>query len=228
MKQILITGASSGIGLASAKAFKENGWQVTGLARDFTKTQFDFDRAVAIDLSQIENLNTQLNGSELGNPDCLLLNAGVGLFGGLEQLSIEQIQYAVNLNLISNLVLVKHFLPQFKRDGGKDIVLIGSEAGLQGAKQGSVYCATKFALRGFAQSLRADCAAAGIRVVLINPGPAQTHFFDDLHFTPKDGDDYSISAKSIADAILQAIALPRNVVQEEITLQPIKRAFDKK
>ncbi len=228
MKQALITGASSGIGYATAKILHQRGWQVSGVARGFDRHDASFMQCHTLDLSDTKNLPAALQSMEMALPDCLVLNAGRGLFGGLEQMSYQQIEELISLNLVSQLFVVKHFLAKFKKHGGKDIVLVGSEAALQGAKQGSVYAASKFALRGFAQSLRADCANSDVRVMLINPGPTSTEFFDVLHFEPQPGADFSLDAKQVGAAIAHAIELPRNTVQEEIVLQPMKRAFQSK
>lgn len=233
-KTALITGASSGVGLALAEKMLEQGVFVTGVARGFAKLS---DRPVdidmlqcCVDLSDIDRLAARLTDDAGLNKafDVLVLNAGYGRFGGIEQFSHKQIRHLVDTNLVSNLFLIKHFLPKMKVNGGGDIVLIGSESALQGGKSGAVYCATKFALRGLAQSLRADCSTANIRVILINPGAVDSDFFDDLNFKPQDGSDFVIPAESVATAILNALNQPRNVVCDEINLQPIKRSFQKK
>lgn len=228
MKSALVTGASSGIGYAVAQRLHQAGWQIEGIARDFSSMDTSFMRTHSVDLSQLDALPGMLEKLEIPAPDCLVLAAGAGVFGGVEQLSYAQIQSNIALNLTSNLFLIKHFLPLFKKLGGRDIVLIGSEASLRGAKQGAVYCAGKFGLRGFAQSLRADCANKDIRVILVNPGPTASAFHDDLHFEPMPGDDFLLSAKTVAETVCGAIDLPRNTVQEEINVQPIKRAFRSK
>lgn len=230
INKILVTGASSGIGLALCNKFLLNRNEVTGVARDFSKTDCSGLQKVELDLADIEKLPNELQTNEILKQDfdALILNAGVGRFGGIEQFSYQQIQNLINTNLLSNLFLLKHYLPKFKSQGSKDIVLIGSESSLQGAKQGSIYCATKFAIRGLAQSLRADCSNADIRVVLVNPGPVVTDFFNELDFQPQTGVDFSLSADTVAQSVFDALALPRNAVIEEINLQPMKRSFQKK
>ena len=229
MKKAFITGASSGIGLATARKLLAHGSAVSGVARNFDQTVCDNLEKLVLDLSELDELPTQLKQASFkaSQFDCLILNAGYGRFGGIEQFSHQQIRHLIDTNLVSNLYLLKHFLPEFKRQGGKDIVLIGSESALAGAKQGAVYCASKFAIRGLAQSLRADCANADIRVILVNPGPVASDFFDDLHFQPIVGDDYSISCDAVANAIVSALEQPRETVLEEINIQPMKRAFEK-
>lgn len=226
----LITGASSGIGLATAKRLLSRNIETFGIARDFSKTQCQGLQELELDLGNVDDLaNTLSSTPELNKPfNHLILNAGYGRFGGLEQFSHKQIRHLVDTNLVSNLFLIKHFLPQMKSHGGGDIVLLGSESALQGAKAGAVYCASKFALRGLAQSLRADCSTANIRVMLVNPGPVNSDFFDDLNFTPQDGEEFVIEPGAVADAIIHALTQPRTVVMDEINIQPIKRAFKKR
>ena len=229
MKNALITGASSGIGLATAKALISQSWQVTGVARSFAETDCAGLTAAEVDLSNLEKLPGILseNAALAQQFDLLVLNAGYGRFGGIEQFSYAQIRHLIDTNLVSNLFLLKNYLPELKRSGGKDIVLIGSESALSGGKQGAIYSASKFAIRGLAQSLRADCAAADIRVILVNPGPVDSDFFTDLHFRPVAGEQYSISPSAIAQAIVSALDQPRTTVVEEINIQPIKKAFEK-
>jgi NADP-dependent 3-hydroxy acid dehydrogenase YdfG len=230
MKRVLITGASSGIGLATAKEFVKHGSKVTGLGRDFSDCDCPEIDQISIDLSDLDGLVGRLKSETFAadSYDCLVLNAGYGRFGGIEQFSYVQIRHLIDTNLVSNLYLLKHFLAEFKRSGGKDIVLIGSESALSGAKQGAVYCASKFAIRGLAQSLRADCAQADVRVILINPGAVASDFFEDLHFEPVAGAEFSLNCDTIADAIMNALSQPRTAVIEEINIQPMKRAFTKK
>jgi len=227
-KTALITGASSGIGRATAEALARQGWQVTGVARRFESPAEGLHQVFELDLSELGGLSSSLKELQIEAPQTLVLNAGMGLFGGLEQMSEQQIRQTMDLNVVSNLLLLRYFLPKMKKLEQADIVLLGSEAALAGAKQGAVYCASKFAVRGLAQSLRADCAQAGIRVMLVNPGPTDTAFFDDLHFEPQENDACVLHAEDVASAIVAALNAPRHVVHDEINLQPLHRAFQSK
>jgi len=230
-QSVLVTGGSSGIGLSLANLLSDQGCEVTSIARDYSKVKNtnNVDQQI-LDLADVETLAEKLKKKQQLNQafDVLVLNAGYGRFGGLEQFSHDQIRHLVDTNLVSNLFLIKHYLPLMKANGGGDIVLVGSESALQGAKAGAVYCATKFALRGLAQSLRADCSTSNIRVMMVNPGPVDTDFFEELNFEPQKGDDFVLECVDVANAISHALEQPRNVVCEEINLQPIKRAFQKK
>ncbi|NND82789.1 MAG: SDR family oxidoreductase [Gammaproteobacteria bacterium] len=229
MKRALITGSSAGIGQALARQWAEQGIAVTGIAR--RKQQHDFPmQAVQLDLADLDALPTQLKQlPELQQQfDVLVLNAGYGRFGGIESFSYQQMQQLINTNLMSNLYMLKHFLPDFKRRGGVDIVIMGSESALQGARQGAVYCASKFALRGLAQSLQADCAGSDIRVMLINPGPVRSDFFNELHFEPLPEESFALRPEAVAEQISAALQQSRNKELLEVNLQPPKRGFRKK
>lgn len=224
----LITGASSGIGQACASALLAHDVGVTGVARGFANTQSEADFSqLECDLSDLDELPKRLRAfpASIG---ALILNAGFGQFGGLEQFSHQQIQRLVNTNFTSNLFLIKHYLPLMKREGGGDIVIIGSESALAGARAGSVYCATKFAMRGLAQSLRADTSNSNIRVHLLNPGPVDSNFFDKLNFAPAEGQEFVLNPEDVAAAVIHLLQQPRHVVSDEINLQPMKRSFRKK
>ena len=213
----LITGATKGIGLELSTTFLHRGCRVYGIGRDFSNlkeigytdqlTQIACDLG---DLDQVEEILPKLPK----NIGLLVLNAGFGQFGGLEQFSHSQIKRLVDTNLVSNMYLLKHYLPLMKAQGGGDIVLLGSESALQGAKAGAVYCATKFALRGLAQSLRADCSNSNIRVNLVNPGPVDSDFFESLKFEPQEGQEFVLNSKDIASAVFGALDQPRHVVYE--------------
>jgi 3-hydroxy acid dehydrogenase / malonic semialdehyde reductase len=131
------------------------------------------------------------------------------------------------LRKLFSAVDVKTFLPTLKKRKDGKIILMGSESALQGAKQGSIYCATKFALRGFAQSLRHECRHAGIAVTLINPGPVNTPFFDKLDFAPASLEENAIHPNWIAKTILHLLSLDNHAVIEEINLQPMIRIIKK-
>ena len=154
--------------------------------------------------------------------------AGVGRFGSLEEFSYEQIRELIDINLTSQLYVVRAFLPLLKRRGRGDVVLIGSEAALAGGARGAVYSATKFALRGFCQSLRQESAAAGIRVTLINPGMVRTGFFDQLDFEPGEDPTHAIVPEDIAVAVKMVLSARPETVFDEINLSPLKKVVRRK
>ena len=231
-KCYIVTGASSGIGFSISKKLLEQGCRVIGIARDFSKSEGLNDNflPVQMDLSDLSALPEKLDELLAQNQsiDGVVLNAGKGRFGSLEEFSYQQIDDLLALNLTSNLYMLKALLPELKKRQSADIILIGSEAALSGGKYGSVYCASKFAIRGLAQSIRQECNKQNVRVCLINPGPVDTAFFDKLNFAPEQGSQHAVDSDSIANTVVHVLSLPAEVVMEEINVQPMKRVFIKK
>ena len=155
----------------------------------------------------------------------LVSNAGYGIFDGLENYSVEQISTYITANLSSHIVAVRTLLPNFKSKKGGDILFIGSEAALKGGKKGSLYCAAKFGLRGFAQTIREECAGNGIRVSLINPGMVRTEFFKNLEFSPGDDPSNAIEPDDVAIAAMNIFAMRAETVIDEINLTPLKKVI---
>ena len=230
----LVTGASSGIGREVCKQLLDKGHGVIGIMRDIEKfdpANPDF-RAFSIDLANLSALPARLQKltSQIPQVDGVILCAGQGRFGGLEEFSYEQIKYLVDINLLSQIFVVRAFLPLLKRQRSGDLIFIGSEAGLAGGARGAVYSATKSALRGLAQALRHECAGGGVRVCIINPGMVKTEFFSDLSFQPGDHETNYIKPEDIAEAVLHIINLRPGTVIDEINLSPLKKVvrFKKK
>ncbi|MDH3689104.1 MAG: SDR family oxidoreductase [Gammaproteobacteria bacterium] len=225
----LVTGASSGIGYAVCQRLLELGYQTIGVARDFTKLPDDggaFHRG-EIDLSKLDELPAHLDALTTRYPDvdAIIFCAGAGRFGSLEEFSYTQIKSLVNLNLTSQIYVARAFLPIMKRRRRGDLIFIGSEAGLTGGRRGAVYSATKFALRGLAQSLRDECAASRVRVSIINPGMVKTAFFDDLDFGPGESEDNYIEPCDVAAAVESILVLRSSTVIDEINLSPLKKVI---
>ena len=228
-RQILITGSSSGIGRAISVKLLEEGATVYGIARNHKKFQPDTERykPVTADVTDLHAIPEKLSDLLITNPeiDGFISNAGYGIFENLENFSPEQISSYINDNLTSHLVVTRCLLPHFKTRNRGDIILIGSEAALEGAKKGSLYCAAKFGLRGFSQSIRQETSDKDIRVTLINPGMVRTAFFDELQFRPGDGDDNAIEAKDIANVVVNILSMRSGTVIDEINLTPQKKVI---
>ena len=141
----------------------------------------------------------------------------------VENFSVDQINNFISMNLTSHLIITKGLLPHFKKIKKGDIIFIGSEAGLSGAKNGSLYCSSKFGLRGFAQSLSKDVASNNIRVCIINAGMVRTNFFENLNFLPGDDLENAISVDDISNSVANILTLNRNTVVDEINLSPAKK-----
>lgn len=225
----LVTGASSGIGKAICKRLLDAGHCVIGLARDIDKFRpaNPAYRAIGIDLSRLHELPHRFKelAETLGRIDGVILSAGQGRFGALEEFSYAQIKQLTDINLLSQIFVVRAFLPMMKRQRYGDLIFIGSEAGLVGGARGAVYSATKAALRGLAQALRQECAGSGVRVCIINPGMVKTEFFTKLAFQPGEDETNYILPEDIAETVLHIISLRQGTVIDEINLSPLKKVL---
>lgn len=231
-RRVLVTGATSGIGRAICERLLGDGHRVVGIGRDFAKVDFGSDRfeAVELDLERLDELPAKLAelSRRLDDLDALVLNAGRGEFGHLEEFSYPQIRSLLDLDLVSPIFLARAFLPAMKRRGRGLLLFMGSEAALRGARRGSLYCASKFALRGFAQALREECAKSGVRVSVLHPGMVDTPFFYPLSFAPGEEPDQALAADEVADTVAFVLAQRPGMVLDEIVLSPLKRVVRSK
>lgn len=228
--KILITGASSGIGYAATERLLANGHHVIGLSRKAENLFHNkYYEGFAIDLAKVNALEAAYKALLQQHPtiDAIICAAGFGQFAALEQWSTGQMQTIMQVNFLSQAQLIKTFLPQMKKKSGGKIIAIGSECALEGHKRATLYSASKFALRGFLQSLRKECAANDIAVSLINPGLVNTAFYDALSFSPGEAPSNAITAAQVAKLIETLINSENNMVVEEINLQPMKKVIKK-
>ncbi|HEB95943.1 MAG TPA: SDR family oxidoreductase [Sedimenticola thiotaurini] len=225
----LVSGAGRGIGRAIGEHLLAAGWRVIGLGRHIAEEgpEHPCFTAWPLDLGELALLPDALRqlAREHQEIDAIVCNAGMGRFGALEQFSADQVRELIDLNLTSQILLAREFLPLLKRRGRGDLIFMGSEAALSGGRNGAVYCATKFALRGLAQSLRAECAGSGVRVGIVNPGMVETGFFDELEFRPGDKDDEHLEAGDVAAAVWLMLDARPGAAIDEITLSPQKRVI---
>ena len=228
-KCVLITGSSSGIGYEITSKLLDLGAKVIGIARNHDKSNLEHKSYITYncDVSVRDKLEILLKQILKNHPqiNCLISNAGYGDFGPLENFSTLQIHNFMAANLTSHIIITKFLLPHFKRNKMGDVIFIGSEAGLLGAKNGSLYCAAKFGLRGFSQALIKDVANKNIRVSIINPGMVRTPFFDNLNFEPGIDKGNALSIKDISSTVACVLNLSRDTIVDEINLSPSKNAI---
>jgi NADP-dependent 3-hydroxy acid dehydrogenase YdfG len=226
-RTILVTGASSGIGRAIAKKLLHQGHHVIGVSRNiqqFTHPLENFS-TVQLDLSHTNSLPVQLRELAKNFPDIdtVIFSAGFGQFGSLEEFSYSQIETLMTVNFTSQVFLTRALLPQLKRKQRADLIYIGSEAALKGSRKGAIYCASKFALRGFTQALREECSNSGVRVCLLNPGMVKTEFFDTLSFAPADHETNYLLPEDIAETVDYVLNSRAHIVIDEINLNPLNK-----
>lgn len=231
-QKFVVTGASSGIGLAITRVLLEAGVTVIGIARDFSKSSLSHSlfTPIELDLADIDQLESKLKSLLLTPHQAitgLVNNVGTARMAYLEQLSIRDMRTMIDTNFLSQAIITKLLLPQLKQQSGT-VIFIGSEAALKGGQQGSVYCASKFALRGFAQSLREECSKSELRITLINPGAVRTAFYDRLGFEPGDSEHNAIASEDVAEAVMMVIDARPGTVFDEINLSPLKRVWQRK
>jgi len=223
----LVTGASSGIGLATARLLLEQGYRVCGISRRPAPLEHENFSALHLDLENLEALGAGLRDLLAERDiDCLVHAAGSGLFGSIEQFSIAQIDSSLRLNLASAMVICRALLPGLRRRRAGRLIFIGSESALAAGRKGALYSAAKFGLRGFCQALREDCAADGIRVSLVNPGMVRSPFFDQLAFAPGPQPANAIETGDVAAIVWQILQASPDIVIDEINLSPRIKSID--
>lgn len=180
-KNILITGASTGLGKAMAERFVSNGHNVVGTSRKAsldTKIASNGLTMLELDVCEDDSVEALLRKVEAEKfvPEILILNAGYGIFGAVEETSTAQVIAQFDTNFVGVHRLVKAFIPMFRTQGGGHIVIIGSMLSQLSIPFQSFYGATKAALACYASALRMELKPFGIDVTLIEPGDHNTDF----------------------------------------------------
>ncbi len=228
-RKLLISGASHGIGKAIARYQLARDNAVVAIGRDFSAWTDQPERLhrISFDLADLEGLPDCLNGIMRAHPDLdgAVLNAGYGQFSSLEEFSFRQIRQMIDVNLTQHIMTARAVVPHLKKLARGDMIIIGSESALSGGKRGSLYSACKFALRGFAQSLRAECSSSGTRVCLINPGMVASDFFNELDFRPGDAPQNHLRVEDIAEVVHWVLNAHPGTVFDEINLNPLKKVI---
>ena len=231
-RTILVTGASSGIGKAITEKLLLLGHRVIGISRNLKRLEYDSDQfsGVAIDLCDLKKLPGQIKALEKHHPelDAVIFCAGMGRFGSLEEFSYSQIENCLTINFTSQAFLARGLISRLKQKPYSDMIFIGSEAALTGSRKGAIYCASKFALRGFTQALRQESADSNVRVSLINPGMVKTAFFDPLSFEPGEASNQHLLAEDVAEAVCYILNARPGIVIDEINLNPANKVVKAK
>ncbi len=228
-KTALVTGSSSGIGLAIVECLLKAGCRVIGIARNHSKVsiQNPLFSAHDQDLSELRQTEVLIKDICRKQPiDIFIHCAGEGLFGSIEQFSVAQIDQNIRTNLTSALLLTHFLVPQMRKLPASNILFIGSESAIQAGKKGALYSSAKFGLRGLALSLREDCARDGICVTLINPGMVDSPFFERQSFRPGHDPSNAITTRDVADCVLHVLTSPATIVYDEINMTPRNRSID--
>lgn len=228
-RTILITGGSRGIGYACCKRLGDEGMQTISLARQPPEQPLASNTHYCVDLADplatAELLTGVLKEHDISGVVC---NAGQGHIGSLENFSASQIQQSLQLNLISPLCLARQCLPILKQHDRSDLIFLGSTSALEGARYGSLYSASKFGLRGAAQSLRHELSGANCHVGIVQPGMVRTQFFDSLGFEPGPEEAHALHPADVAEAVVTLINSPDRAVISEWVVQPRQHVVQKR
>ena len=217
----LITGASSGIGAATARRGADAGYRLVLAARSVDKLESlaaelgGDDRALAVrcDVTEWGDQEAMVVAAleRFGRLDVVFANAGFGAARGFLAGTPEHWRDMVLTNVLGAAYTVRATLPALKETQGH-VLLTGSVAGRR-AIPGSLYSSTKWAISGMGESLRQDVNGTGIRVTLVEPGQVETPFFDDQGQGRLEADD-------IARAVMYAVGQPARVDVNEILIRP--------
>ena len=178
---VLITGCSSGIGNATARAFQEGGWEVYATDPD-PEAMTDLERAgchtAKLDVTDPDDVGAVVDRiiDEQGRIDCLFNNAGYGQIGPLEELSTEQLREQFEVNYFGAHRVARAVLPRMREQGGGLIINTSSVYGRTIMLGQGAYASSKWALEAMSDTLRVEVSDHDIDVVALEPGPVETNF----------------------------------------------------
>ena len=227
MKTIVVTGASSGVGLEISRLFVNKGWRVIGLARTLTKLeslknelgeQFSF---FEVDVSLSSSVKDAFDNiyTNIGAIDVLVNNAAVFVMKPFLESTIEDIDRIVDINLKGTMYCAFYALKMIRPNVGR-IINIGSVAGEHGIKNQSIYCASKFGLDGFSEALNQELLVNGISLSTICPGGINTTLWNAENPYPGGDTSQLLSAYDIAKLVDYISVQPSNVILKKIVAFP--------
>jgi short-subunit dehydrogenase len=211
VKNAIVTGYSSGIGKAIARALEDNGFNIKKL-----KSRLE-------DVNSLEKeLNEILNKDDIN----VLVNcAGLGIFKPHEEISVSKIKEIIDVNLTAPIVLTNLCLRSLKKTKGH-IINIASIEATRHSKFSALYTASKSGLRNFGLALFEELRRADVKVTTINPDLTKTNFFDDFNFEPSENKNAHLLAEDIAKAVLKILDF--DGVVTDITVRPQRLEIKKK
>jgi NAD(P)-dependent dehydrogenase (short-subunit alcohol dehydrogenase family) len=203
-RTVLITGTSSGFGLVTAVELAKRGWQVFATMRNLEK-RGPLDQALKaagveggvelgqLDVTSAQSINDAVRGTlakTAGRLDAVVHNAGVAAGGAFEDLPDSELRRVMETNFFGVLELTRALLPAFRGQRRGRIVVVSSESAFAGQPANSIYCASKWAIEGWAESLAFEVSPYGIDVSLIEPGPYFTDIWDSSPRISPEGSPY--------------------------------------
>ncbi|MEA5512509.1 SDR family oxidoreductase [Nodularia sp. UHCC 0506] len=228
-RRALITGASSGIGKATALAFAKAGIDVALVSRSLDKLETVAEaarhtgvtaKAYVVDLANVTQVKTKIQAIALdfGGIDILVNNAGIAYTGNLNETPLEDWQQVINLNLTSVFECSMAILPGMRQTKQGMIINVASVAAKQAFPGWGAYCVSKAGLLALTQTLAQEERANGIRVTAICPGSVNTELWDTETVHADFDRSKMLTPEVVAQSILYTALLPQQAVIEELTL----------
>lgn len=226
-KVAFVTGSSSGIGLESVLLLARNGYITYATMRSpekdtSIKTAVQKEglpiRVVQLDVTDDNSVKNAVDHiiSEASRIDVLVNNAGYGLGGALEDLSMEEIKFQYETNLFGLIRVIQAVLPTMRKQRSGRILNLSSGAGIFGYPGGSAYVSTKFAVEGLSESIAYELEPFGIKVILIEPGFIRTNFTNAMVVAKKAQDPTSPYSGLMQKIMASASELAKNASDAEL------------
>jgi NAD(P)-dependent dehydrogenase (short-subunit alcohol dehydrogenase family) len=204
MSSVLITGTSSGIGHVTTELLAARGWQVFATMRDLAKKgalEAALDRAnlrsnvtiLQLDVADEKSIHAAVAAvlTRTGNKlDAVVHNAGLAVAGTLEDVPQSELRRVMETNFFGVLELTRALLRTFRAQRSGRILIVSSQAGFAGQPANSIYCASKWALEGWAESIAYEVDPFGIDVILVEPGPYKTQIWRNTPRLTPEGSAY--------------------------------------
>ena len=226
---ILITGASSGIGRGIARTLCHNGYKLILTSRSIEKLNqlkdelSDFSEKIHLivcDMTNSDDIeNLYKKTLEIGFVEYIISNAGLGRFESIDKMSIDDWDIQINTNLRPSFLIARLFVSQMKKNKRGHLVFINSVAGKYGHSfsNSTAYVSSKYALKGFADSLRTELREHNVKVSSIYPGAIDTEFWDAINVDfPR---DEMLSIDDLSQTILHVIEAPNSSVIEDVVVR---------
>ncbi|GIW99648.1 MAG: glucose dehydrogenase [Pirellulaceae bacterium] len=234
-KRVVLTGASSGIGWYLATQLVQAGANVVVTSRRAERlrqlrlaTGNPLKRLIAVpgDITDADHRQHVIDtaAEQLGGIDILINNAGIGAIGRFDQASPDRLRRIFDVDFFAAAEMTRLALPWLKEGREPAVCVVSSVLAHRGVPEKSEYCAAKFALRGWAESLRIELRGDGIAVVTVSPSTTRSEFFESLIDSPRDARSFSFgcqSAQQVAGKVLRAIRRRKR----EVVLSPGGKAL---
>lgn len=230
MKNVLLTGFSSGIGYGIAKTLLKHDFKVYGVSRRAVTVDIQHENLIKIncDLSNLSSLEKTLQSLKKINFDVIINVAGVGYFGPHEEINIYKIKNMIAVNLQAPLIICQYFLRNMKKNGG-NIINISSVTATKSSPYGLAYSATKAGLAHFSEGLFDEVRKYGIKVTNINPDMTDTNFYENSNFEcDKNNELNFLNVDDVVEAVMYVLNAKNNNVITTINLKSQFHSINRK